>query len=500
MTIYPTPLQSDGLSRRLYPFLGIAIVGLATIHGLSPVTQSPALALGMAVGVSLVLLPLVDLDLAAGSRLLQAAPVVLGFVLALYPLYSGGSLLGVVAAMLVGACGSVPLLVRWERVPRYLHAIAPIGGLAIAFGVELAFVLPILQSFPYVLMPIIFLALYYTTLELAIGSFLAIADLLGVALANPSTGQPGLALVASLILLAFGVLVRRVVLELEKSRVAATLAEEKKSQLLADLEKRNRELEDLTRLKSEFLATLSHEIRTPLNGALGMTSLLLDTDDRREQREYAESIRAAGDELVSVLNNVVDFAAIDAGRVRLEMTEFEPRRIVDEAVAPYAEAAANKGIALVVELDPDLPERVTGDAGRLRQILVNLVGNAVKFTDTGQVSVRAQPWQTGRPADGIRFEVEDTGIGITDDERSRIFAVYSQLDSSTTRRHGGAGLGLAIARMLVEMMGGQLEVESERGRGSRFWFAALFRHSDGKLPDRAGQAVVLEGSNTEADR
>ena len=143
---------------------------------------------------------------------------------------------------------------------------------------------------------------------------------------------------------------------------------------------------------------------------------------------------------------------------------------------------------------------MTGDAGRLRQILVNLVGNAVKFTDTGQVSVRAQPWQTGRPADGIRFEVEDTGIGITDDERSRIFAIYSQLDSSTTRRHGGAGLGLAIARMLVEMMGGKLEVESERGRGSRFWFAALFRHSDGKLPDRAAQAFGLEDSNTEADR
>jgi signal transduction histidine kinase len=482
LTIYPTPLQSKGLSRRIYPFLGIAIVGVATIHGIVPVIQSAVLALGMAIGIGLVLLPLVDLEWASRSRLLQAAPVIVGFVLAQYPLYSGGSLLGVISAMLVGACGSVPLLVSWERVPRYLHAIAPIGGLAIAFGIELAFDLPVVQSFPYVLMPIIFLALYYTTLELAIGSFLGIADLLGVALINPRTGQPGLALVASLILLAFGVLVRRVVLELERSRTAATLAEEKKSQLLADLEKRNRELEELMRLKSEFLTTLSHEIRTPLNGVLGMTSLLLDTDNRRDQREYAESIRSSSEALLGVLNNVVDFSTLEGGRVHLELSEFEPGRIINEAVAPFAEAAANKGIALVIELGTGLPGRVTGDAGRLRQILVNLIGNAVKFTDSGKVVIRTERSQTKSPGAGIRFEVEDTGIGMTRDEESRIFTVYSQLDSSTTRRHGGAGLGLATARMLVEMMGGELEVESEKGRGSRFWFTGLFRQADSASP------------------
>lgn len=475
MTIYPTPLHAEGLSRRVYPFLGIAIVGVATIHGLVPVTGSAVLALGMVVGLGLVLLPLVDLNLPAGGRLAQAAPVIVGFVLALYPLYSNGSVVGVIAALLVGACGSAPVLVNWERVPRVLHGITPIGGLAIAFGVELAFGLPVTQSFPYVLLPIIFLALYYTTLEFTIGAALGVADLLGVVLINPGTGQPGPALVASLILLAFGVLVRRVVTELERSRTAAAAAEERKSQLLSDLEKRHRELEELTRLKSEFLAVLSHEIRTPLNGALGMTSLLADTDITLEQREYVESIQASGDALIQVLNEVLDFSTIEAGQVRLEMIEFEPRRIIDEAMALYAEAAANKGIGLFADVATDLPARVIGDAGRLRQILVNLIANAVKFTDAGRVGVHASIFEVDGPGAGIRFEVEDTGIGMTPDEESRIFAVYSQVDSSTTRRHGGAGLGLAIARRLVDMMGGELGVTSAKGRGSRFWFTALFR-------------------------
>jgi two-component system sensor histidine kinase/response regulator len=208
-----------------------------------------------------------------------------------------------------------------------------------------------------------------------------------------------------------------------------------------------------------------------------MTSLLLDTENKREQREYAEAIRDSSEALLGVLNNIVDFSAIEAGRVHLEMSEFQPGRIIREAVAPYAEAATNKGIALVVDIDTGLPERVTGDAGRLLQILVNLIGNAVKFTDRGKVIVRAEPWPTRSPAIGIRFHVEDTGIGFSDNEKARIFAVYSQLDSSTTRRHGGAGLGLAIARRLVEMMGGVLEVESEPGHGSRFWFTALFRQA-----------------------
>jgi len=472
-----TPLQADGLSRRVYPFLGLAIVGLVSLHGFAAVTTSLALAGAMAVGVALVLIPLAEIDTPARNRFVTALPVVGGFVLALYPLWADGTVFGVVASIVITVLGSALVVLPWERIPRYLHAVSPIGGLAVAFALEIQFGLSIVRSFPFVLLPLIFLALYYTTIEFAVGAALAIADLILVTFFNPASGDPAAALLEALSLVVFGILVRRVVAQLEQNRQVAIKAELEKSVLLSDLSQRNEDLQELTRLKSEFLATMSHEIRTPLSGVIGMTGLLMDTELTPEQREYAETIRASGDALLEIINDILDFSRIEAGRVRLETVEFSPRYVVEEAVELFAEAAVNKGIELVLDAEADVPDLVLGDPGRLRQVLINLIGNAVKFTDSGEVVVRARAHETKGPGIAVEFEVRDTGIGLTDEEAGRIFAVYSQLDSSTTRRHGGTGLGLAIARMLAQLMGGEIGVESEKGKGSRFWFTALFREA-----------------------
>jgi len=472
-----TPLQADGLSRRVYPFLGLAIVGLVSLHGFAAVTTSLALAGAMAVGVALVLIPLAEIDTPARNRFVTAIPVVGGFVLALYPLWADGTVFGVVASVVITMLGSALVVLPWELIPRYLHAVSPIGGLAVAFALEIQFGLSIVRSFPFVLLPLIFLALYYTTIEFAVGAVLAIADLILVTFFNPASGDPAAAVLEALSLVVFGILVRRVVAQLEQNRQVAIKAELEKSVLLSDLSQRNQDLQELTRLKSEFLATMSHEIRTPLSGVIGMTGLLMDTELSAEQREYAETIRASGDALLEIINDILDFSRIEAGRVRLETLEFSPRYVVEEAVELFAEAAVNKGIELVFDAEPGVPDLVLGDPGRLRQVLINLIGNALKFTDSGEVVVRARPHETKGPGIAVEFEVRDTGIGLTKEEAGRIFAVYSQLDSSTTRRHGGTGLGLAIARMLAQLMGGEIGVDSEKGTGSRFWFTALFREA-----------------------
>jgi len=472
-----TPLQADGLSRRVYPFIGLAIVGLVSLHGFAAVTTSLALAGAMAVGVALVLIPLAEIDTPARNGIVTAMPVVGGFVLALYPLWADGTDFGVVASVVITVLGSALVVLPWERIPRYLHAVSPIGGLAVAFALEIQFGLSITRSFPFLLLPLIFLALYYTTIEFAVGAALAIADLILVTFVNPASGDPAAAVLEALSLVVFGILVRRVVAQLEQNRQVAIKAELEKSVLLSDLSQRNQDLQELTRLKSEFLATMSHEIRTPLSGVIGMTGLLMDTELTPEQREYAETIRASGDALLEIINDILDFSRIEAGRVRLEMLEFSPRYVVEEAVELFAEAAVNKGIELVLDVDADVPDLVIGDPGRLRQVLINLIGNAVKFTESGEVVVRARMHSAKGPGIAVEFDVRDTGTGLTEEEAARIFAVYSQLDSSTTRRHGGTGLGLAIARMLAELMGGEIGVESKKGKGSRFWFTALFREA-----------------------
>jgi signal transduction histidine kinase/DNA-binding response OmpR family regulator len=472
-----TPLQAEGLTRRVYPFIGLAMVGLVSLHGFVAVANSLALSGAMAVGVALVLIPLAQIDTPMRNGLIAAIPVVGGFVLALHPLWAEGTDFGVIASVAITVLGGALVLLPWERIPRYLHAISPIGGLAVAFALEVQFGLSIVRAFPFVLLPLIFLALYYTTVEFAVGAALAVADLILVTGINPASGDPAAALLEGLLLVAFGILVRRVVTQLEENRHAAIVAEADKSVLLSDLSVRNQDLQELTRLKSEFLATMSHEIRTPLSGVIGMTGLLMDTELTPEQREYVETIRASGDALLEIINDILDFSRIEAGRVRLETLDFSPRYVVEEAVELFAESAANKGIELALDVGPDVPEVGIGDPGRLRQVLINLIGNAVKFTDAGEVVVRARRQETRGPAVAIRFEIEDTGIGLTREEAARIFTVYSQLDSSTTRRHGGTGLGLAIARMLAQLMGGDIGVDSEKGKGSTFWFTALFREA-----------------------
>ena len=486
-----TPLQAEGLSRRVYPFIGLAIVGLVSLHGFAAVTNSLALSGAMAVGVALVLIPLAQVDTPTRSGVVTAVPVVGGFVLALHPLWADGTVFGVVASAAITVLGGALVLLPWERIPRFLHAISPIGGLAVAFALEVQFGLSIVRAFPFVLLPLIFLALYYTTVEFAVGAAIAVADLILVTGINPASGDPAAALLEGLLLVAFGILVRRVVTQLEQNRHAAITAEADKSVLLSDLSVRNQDLQELTRLKSEFLATMSHEIRTPLSGVIGMTGLLMDTELTPEQREYVETIRASGDALLEIINDILDFSRIEAGRVKLETIDFSPRYVVEESVELFAEAAANKGIELVLDVGPDVPELVMGDPGRLRQVLINLIGNAVKFTDAGEVVVRANRLEAKGPGVAVRFEVADTGVGLTREDAARVFAVYSQLDSSTTRRHGGTGLGLAIARMLIQLMGGEIGVESEKGKGSQFWFSALFREAAQKVhPARTGAPLA----------
>jgi signal transduction histidine kinase/CheY-like chemotaxis protein len=293
-----------------------------------------------------------------------------------------------------------------------------------------------------------------------------------VLFAGPHLGElePFLLVVGAAVLVF--VMVRQVLIILENITLTTGL-EDEVAVRTKELEAAREAALESSRLKSEFLATMSHEIRTPMNGVVGLTALLLETPLDPTQKQYADGVKGAGESLLALINDILDFSKLEAGKVDLDVRPFDPRVLVEEVAGLLAEPAQAKGLELIAYCEPEVPARLVGDSGRIRQVLLNLASNAVKFTASGEVSIRVTTKNPGAAAGStatMRFEIRDTGIGIDPSQHGRLFQSFSQADASTTRRYGGTGLGLAICSRLTEAMQGGIGLDSIPGKGSTFWF------------------------------